>query len=243
MRLKFVMLFAVTLASLVGVAAEAGPRAVVELFTSQGCSSCPPADRILSELAREPDIVALSLPVDYWDYLGWKDTLAVPAFSARQRAYANVHGDQQVFTPQMVINGTASCVGSDRAKLNESIIRAAGGGNPLPVEVSLKEEGRNVAIKVAPAPGLSSGELWILPIVKARQVAIGRGENRGRSVTYANVVRGMTRVGFWSGAPAEIQVPLSVARPEGADSYVVLVQSGEQSKPGRILGAAKGPGL
>ena len=243
MRPKLHLLFVAALASLIGVAAEAGPRAVVELFTSQGCSSCPPADSLLGELAREPDIVALSLPVDYWDYLGWKDTLASPAFSARQRAYASARGDQQVFTPQMVINGAAFCVGSDRVKLTDSIARAAGAGDPFPVGVSVTEDSRNVAIKVAPASGLPSGELWVLPVVKARHVAIGRGENRGRSVTYANVVRGMTRVGFWSGAPAEVEVPLSVARPEGADSYVVLVQSGEESKPGRILGAAKGPGL
>src|ERR671917_179365 len=104
----------VVAAALTGPSVAApSPRAVVELFTSQGCSSCPPADRVLAELAREPDVIALSLPVDYWDYLGWKDTLASPAFSARQRAYSNARGDRQVFTPQMVVNGKVSCVGSD----------------------------------------------------------------------------------------------------------------------------------
>ena len=97
------------------------PAAVVELFTSQGCSSCPPADAILAELARRPDIVALTFPVDYWDYLGWKDTLAHPLFTARQRAYAHARGDRQVYTPQMVVNGTKPCIGSDRAQIDALI--------------------------------------------------------------------------------------------------------------------------
>jgi hypothetical protein len=243
MRSGLISLAAFALASLGGLAADAGPRAVVELFTSQGCSSCPPADRVLNELAREPDVIALSLPVDYWDYLGWKDTLASPAFSARQRAYASARGDQQVFTPQMVINGTASCVGSDRARLGDSITRATRGRDALPVPITLDEEGANVTISVGQADAIPSGELWVLPVVKARQVSIGRGENRGRSVTYTNVVRGMTRAGFWSGSPARFEVPLSVARANGADSYVVLLQNGAGGKPGPILGAARGPGL
>jgi hypothetical protein len=243
MRSGLISFAAFALASLGSLAADAGPRAVVELFTSQGCSSCPPADRVLNELSREPDLVALSLPVDYWDYLGWKDTLASPAFSARQRAYAAARGDQQVFTPQMVINGTAFCIGSDRAKLGDSIARAARGRDTLPVPITVGEEGSNVAISVGRADAMPSGEVWLFPVAKTRQVSIGRGENRGRSIAYANVVRGMTRVGSWSGSPARFEVPLSIARGNGADSYVILLQSGEIGKPGLILGAAKGPGL
>ena len=95
------------------------PRAVVELFTSQGCSSCPPADALLADLARQPDIVALSFPVDYWDYLGWKDTLAHSAFTARQKAYAHSRSDRQVYTPQMIVNGKKPCIGSDRAQIEK----------------------------------------------------------------------------------------------------------------------------
>ena len=98
-------------------AAVAGPLAVVELFTSQGCSSCPPADAALRDLARRTDLIALTMPVDYWDYLGWRDTLAQPAFTARQRAYAATRGDRQVFTPQVVVNGKGACLGSDAAAL------------------------------------------------------------------------------------------------------------------------------
>ena len=232
--------------ALPGSAGE-NPKAVVELFTSQGCSSCPPADRVLAELAREADVIALSLPVDYWDYLGWKDTLASPAFSARQRAYSNARGDRQVFTPQMIVNGKISCVGSDRAQIGRSMARASAGSDRLPVRIELAENGPMLTIDVGganpPSNPPATGEVWVLPVVKAREVAIGRGENRGRSVTYANVVRGMTRAGYWSGAPARLEVPLKKARHGEADSYVVLLQEGDPEKPGSILGAAKGPGL
>ena len=96
--------------------AHADPRAVVELFTSQGCSSCPPADKILGELAKDPSIVALSMPIDYWDYLGWKDTLADSRFSARQKAYSHARGDRNLYTPQMIVNGSAQVIGSDRRR-------------------------------------------------------------------------------------------------------------------------------
>src|SRR5438128_802553 len=101
--------------------AHADPRAVVELFTSQGCSSCPPADRILGELAKDPSVIAVSLPIDYWDYLGWKDTLADSRFSARQKAYSQMRGEREVYTPQVVVNGSAPVIGSDRASIEGAI--------------------------------------------------------------------------------------------------------------------------
>src|SRR5580704_15207858 len=105
------------------LANAAEPRALLELFTSQGCSSCPAADKLLGELAGDPSLIALSLPIDYWDYLGWKDTLASPGDSARQRAYAHVRGDRQVYTPQMVINGATHALGSDRAAVERAIVQ------------------------------------------------------------------------------------------------------------------------
>src|SRR5450756_1517334 len=101
--------------------AHADPRAVLELFTSQGCSSCPPADKILGELAQDPSVIALSMPIDYWDYLGWKDTLADARFSARQRAYSRMRGDREVYTPQVVVNGSAHVIGSDRAGIESAL--------------------------------------------------------------------------------------------------------------------------
>src|SRR5207302_4582285 len=101
--------------------ADAEPRAVVELFTSQGCSSCPAADKVLGELAKDPNVIALSLPIDYWDYLGWKDTLADSRFSARQKAYSHMRGDRDVYTPQVVVNGSLHVIGSDRAGIEGAI--------------------------------------------------------------------------------------------------------------------------
>jgi len=241
-RLRLLAALAFAFSAMPSFAGEP-PKAVVELFTSQGCSSCPPADRVVYDLSKEPGIVALSFPVDYWDYLGWKDTLASPAFSARQRAYAEARGDRQVFTPQVIVNGKTSCVGSDRAQIGRAMTRAPAARQSLPVRIDLAEKGETLAIEVGRAEPPASGEVWVLPVLKEREVAIGRGENRGRSVTYANVVRGMTRAGFWSGAQAHFEVPLTKARPADADSYVVILQAGEQEKPGPILGAAKGPGL
>ncbi len=224
-------------------AAGSAPKAVVELFTSQGCSSCPPADQYLVELAERPDLVALTLPVDYWDYLGWKDTLAQPAFTARQRAYASARNDKQVYTPQLVVNGLKPVVGSDRDKA-ESVIGKAVSYGARPVAVTLSEAGSTVTVEVAASPDASmAAEAWLLPVARLREVTIGRGENKDRTVTYANVVRGMVKLGDWSGAAARFEVPLDQARPAEADGYVVLVQRTIDAKPGAILGAAKGPGL
>jgi hypothetical protein len=221
------------------------PRAVVELFTSQGCSSCPPADRVLAELAREPDVIALSFHVDYWDYLGWKDTLAQAAFSARQKGYASARGDHRVFTPQIVVNGVAISIGSVRAHVERSIAAANGDRAALPVAVNVTETGSAIAVEVGPATAgvPRKAELWVLPVVREREVAIGRGENKGRSITYANVVRNMTRAGVWTGTPARYSVPLHHARTADADGYVVLLQASAPSGPGMILGAARGPGF
>ena len=135
---------------LIGLAVPAlagpAPKAVVELFTSQGCSSRPPADELLVELAGRP--VALTLPVDYWDYLGWKDTLAQPAFTARQRAYASARNDKQVYTPQVVVNGLKPIVGSDRAKIEGQIAKAAEGPR-LPVAIALEETGAALSVAIA----------------------------------------------------------------------------------------------
>jgi hypothetical protein len=231
------LLLALTLSTL--TPASASPQAVVEMFTSQGCSSCPPADAYLSELARRPEIVALTLPVDYWDYLGWKDTLAHSDFTARQRAYAGARGDRQVYTPQAVVNGGEPCVGSNRAKI-ERLIAIRG---ELPVPVAAVEAGGQVAIEVGPGAPVEEAAVWLLPVARARTVPIGRGENRGRTSTYVNVVRGLKRVGTWTGQPARYEVPMEAVKEGEADAYVVLLQAVGQGGPGPILGAAKSPGF
>jgi hypothetical protein len=222
------------------IAAAPAPKAVVELFTSQGCSSCPPADLYVGELSSRPDVIALSLPVDYWDYLGWKDTLAQPAFTARQRAYASARGDKQVYTPQVIVNGMKPIVGSDRARIESLIAKSAHAG-ALAVPVRVNEARSVVTVEIGQGTGGAAAEVWLLPIVKAREVAIGRGENTGRTITYVNVVRNMTKLGDWSGKPARFEISRAVALPNDADAYVVLLQVTEDAKPGEIIGAAKGP--
>ncbi|MFE1598053.1 DUF1223 domain-containing protein [Methylobacterium sp. ID0610] len=233
-------------ALILGIAAPAvagdAPRAVVELFTSQGCSACPPADHLIGDLSRDPSVIALSLPVTYWDYLGWKDTLARTAFTERQRAYAGVRGDRQVYTPQAVINGASAVVGSDRAAL-EHTIRDPGTAVSLPVPIRSEAAADRIVIDVGAAPEAGRrAELWLLPVARSREVTIARGENRGKTVTYRNVVRGMHHVGSWSGVPTRYEVPRTVLQAGDADSYVLVLQA-EYGGPGRILGAAKGPGL
>ncbi len=216
-------------------------RAVVELFTSQGCAACRGADPVFRDLAGRPGIVALTLPVTYWDYLGWKDTLAQKPFTERQHAYAGPHGIRQVFTPQAIVNGAASVVASDRAGLERALAREAVQPGGLSVPVRGEERGDRIVIDVG--AGGQRGEVWLLSVLRRRPVAIERGENRGRTATYLNVVRGIQRVGPWSGQPVHYEVPLPSARAADADAWVVVLQGASNGKPGRIWGAAKGPGL
>ena len=236
------VLFSLIAAALVLLAhssANANPRAVIELFTSQGCSSCPPADKLLGELSADPSLVALSVPIDYWDYLGWKDTLASPAHSARQRAYAHLRGDRQVYTPQVVVNGATHALGSDRAAIEHAITQTdqKPGVMSLPVLVSMGGSGLNVRVDAAQTDH-ASGEVWMCPLMKAAQVAIERGENRGRTITYHNVVRNWIKLGDWNGTSASWNVPLSQIEASEGDAAAVMVQEGTHDKPGIILGAA-----
>jgi hypothetical protein len=221
--------------------AHADPRAVVELFTSQGCSSCPPADRIIGELAKDPSVIALSMPIDYWDYLGWKDTLADARFSARQKAYSHMRGDRDVYTPQVVVNGSVHVIGSDLAGIEGAIGETKKADGVMSVPVSMSVTGRQINVSVAASnrgPAAMHGEVWICSISKAVPISIGRGENRGREITYHNVVRNVLKVGDWNGSPGTWTVPLENISREGVDAAAVYVQDGNRDKPGPMLGAA-----
>jgi hypothetical protein len=221
--------------------AHADPRAVVELFTSQGCSSCPPADKIIGELAKDPSVIALSMPIDYWDYLGWKDTLADARFSARQKAYSQMRGDRDVYTPQVVVNGSVHMVGSDLAGIESAIGDTDKADSVMSVPVSMTLVGKQINVSVAASrkgPAVSHGEVWICSVSKAVPISIGRGENRGREVTYYNVVRNVLKVGDWNGSAASWTVPLENISREGVDAAAVYVQDGSRDKPGPMLGAA-----
>jgi hypothetical protein len=244
-------LIAVTIAALaMGIAtvdAQAPgkqPKALLELFTSQGCSSCPPADALVIELAKDPDLIALTLPVTYWDYLGWKDTLGKDSFAKRQKFYAKARGDGQVYTPQVVVNGSGHLVGSDKDEIQKTIRQLAPSG--FPVRIGLEEKSGNLEIKLTPS-GLASERaagVWVLPTTRLASVPVTRGENQGKTLSYANVVRGMVRVGDWDGKETTITAPLSATQAPEADGYVVIVQTDQPGKygmmPGPILGAARG---
>jgi hypothetical protein len=221
--------------------ARAEPRAVVELFTSQGCSSCPPADRILGELAKDPSVIALSMPIDYWDYLGWKDTLADARFSARQKAYSQVRGDREVYTPQVVVNGSVHVIGSDRGRIEGAIDATRKANGVMSVPVTMTQVGKQLNVSVAASgKGLATtrGEVWICSISKEVPIAIRRGENSGREVTYHNVVRNLVKVGDWDGGSGSWTVPLENVVHEGIDAAAVYLQDGSRDRPGPMLGAA-----
>jgi hypothetical protein len=221
--------------------ALAEPRAVVELFTSQGCSSCPPADKVIGDLAKDPSVIALSMPIDYWDYLGWKDTLADARFSARQQAYSRVRGDRGVYTPQVIVNGAANLIGSDREGIEGAIGETRKTDGVMSVPVSMALAGKQITVSVAASnksPAAMHGEVWICSISKEVSIAIGRGENRGREITYHNVVRNLLKVGDWNGNAGSWTVPLENISREGVDAAAVYVQDGNRDRPGPMLGAA-----
>ncbi len=221
--------------------AHADPRAVIELFTSQGCSSCPPADKLLSEFRNDASLIALSLPVDYWDYLGWKDTLAIPGHTARQKAYAHVRGDREVYTPQVVVNGVAQALGSDRDDIEKAIAQSRNRGLLLSVPIKVVVSDERVTVTL-PDRGDGDtavvGEAWLCPLSRSVAVGVGRGENRGKMLNYVNVVRRWVKLGTWSGKSETFTVPIDAIKFAGIDGVAIIVQRGSLEKPGAMLGAA-----
>src|SRR5947208_16698475 len=147
--------------------AQGEPRAVIELFTSQGCSSCPPADKLLGELTADPSLMAISAPIDYWDYLGWKDTLADPHNTARQKAYAHARGDGQVYTPQVVVNGTLHALGSDKAAIEVAIAASRKNGAMSLLPTLTVGEGRLNITMPDVVDAHAGGEVWLVGVMKA----------------------------------------------------------------------------
>jgi len=219
------LVFLASASGFISPAVSANPT-VVELFTSQGCSSCPPADEILGKLKQRDDVIALTFPVDYWDYLGWKDTLASPAFSKRQRDYARARGDRQVYTPQMVMNGRIHVVGNQESAVERGI-KTVAKDESIKLTMSVDGDAIRVSVKIDDAAkSTASGKatLWLVLFKGAETVKIGRGENSGNTIVYHNVVRQMTPIGMWEGKPMTINLPKSQFVAAGYDGSVVLVQ-------------------
>jgi hypothetical protein len=201
------------------VSTNGGGAVVVELFQSQGCSSCPPANAALNELADRPDVIALSFAVTYWDRLGWKDSFASPAYTDRQHAYAKALGHDGVWTPQVVINGSRDIVGNGKGELARAVSAAA----PVAGTTSISSNGANVTLTA----GQGSGTVWLIRYdPRSQQVAIKAGENGGRTLPHKNIVRQLVKLGSWQGRAASFALPAEKA---GLRS-VVLVQQGDVGK-------------
>ncbi len=216
-----------------------GQPAVIELFTSQGCSSCPAADKLVGELSARTDVIALSFPVTYWDYLGWKDTFAKPEYSERQRRYAASRGDGEVYTPQAVINGIKGCVGSDRNQIEAAIKATQASLSKTVVVMAAKRDGERFLIEAGVAPEGSphkSGHVFVAAVKRSTDVSIQRGENAGRTVTYTNVVRSFVDAGAWQGAATAFSIPVKGLTIDPGDTLVVFLQA---DKLGPIVAAAR----
>lgn len=204
---------------------------VIELFTSQGCSACPPADNLLNDLASRPDVLPLSEHVDYWDYLGWRDPFGRVENTQRQRGYAHRLGLSYVYTPQFVVHGETQAVGRDRTAVLRLINEAKARPDLVSVGIERRDDGALMA-RLEPAVLPSPADVWLVRFDAAHVTAVADGENEGRSIKNVNVVRSFTRVGRWSGEAASL--PLPELSP--TDSYALLVQ---ESNAGPILGATR----
>lgn len=205
---------------------------VVELYTSQGCSSCPPADALLHELAARDDVLPLALHVDYWDYIGWKDKFARREHTRRQKGYARAGGRRMIYTPQMIIMGQEDVVGADAMQVESAIQKHQ--KQPRPVSLKLRRDGGQLAIRLQPGAQMAEARLLVqlVRFTPERTVSITRGELAGKTFTYANVVEDWQVAAEWNGAEAlELTVPLG-----GSQPAAVLVQ---EAPFGRIIAAAR----
>lgn len=206
-------------------------KVVVELFTSQGCSSCPPADALLTELAGRDDVIALALHVDYWDYIGWKDVFGNPAHTARQQAYARAAGGTTIYTPQMVVGGRDHVIGAKPMEVMDHLRNQQGENTKTTVQ--LRRSGSNIQATAPKISGRSSPMVVQLVRYKPSEtVAISRGENAGRSIQYSNIVTSWQTIQRWDGR-SDLSISASAA---GSDAVVVIVQ---EDRNGPIVAAAE----
>lgn len=225
---KLLLSLLLSTVALVSTMSAAAQPVVVELFTSQGCSSCPPADALLGEVAKKPNVIALAYHVDYWDRLGWKDPFAIPAAVERQYGYVRRLSRSGAFTPHAIVSGDTSFVGSNRAQMDRAI---AGDRDALTIELS--NAGGNLVINL-PERWREPMDVHVVSYMKEATTKIGRGENARRTLREVNIVRSFKRLGKWNGVPQQMTMPLA-AFPKDATNVAVLLQRPNQ---GAIAGAA-----
>lgn len=217
--------------ALLGLMVSAGAVAqpvVVELFTSEGCSSCPPADALLGELARKPGIIALAYHVDYWDDRGWQDRFSIPEATQRQRGYVRRLSMSGAFTPQIVVSGDTSLVGSNRAEVERAVK-----GDRDSLRLSLSKEGDKLYVHFLEA-WRESMDVYLVSYLKEATANIASGENARRTLKHFNVVRSFKRLGTWNGKPQRMVAPLAEL-PRDASVVAVILQRKNQ---GAVAGAA-----
>ena len=230
-RIAFLLCTLAILAATPARADESTRAVMVELFTAQGCNACPPADAYLSELADRPGVIALSMHVDYWDYLGWRDRFARKACVTRQQAYRDALGLRMVYTPQMVVQGRAEAVGSDRAAVEGLIAAARDGARTATVAIEAREGRLAGIVRPGGTADTTGGTLWVAHYAREQSVAITRGENAGQTMTYRNVVTALMPLADWNGrSTLEIALP----RPGPGEGLALWVQGG----PGGPIRAA-----
>ena len=241
MRAIALFCLALFLALKPAAAAERAP-VLVELFTSGGCSSCPPADAYLGELAKRPGVIALSFHVDYWNRLGWTDPFSSAEATARQKGYAQSLKQSYVYTPEMVIDGRVHEAGSRREKV-EALLSAARADAVFPVALTRKADGMVEAALPAAGSATTDATVWLVLYDRSQTVSVRAGENGGRSIAHTNVVREIRRVGSWNGQAARLALPIDAAAVRERDGAVVIVQAGSY---GTVLSAGvlalDGPG-
>lgn len=215
------------------------PTGVVELFTSQGCSSCPPADRVLQTLSKNRETLALSWHVDYWDYLGWKDTFASPIATKRQQDYARSLAKRGVYTPQAIINGHTDIVGSHGSSVKEALAKFAGTpkGMVIPIDASISNGMLKIRIDAIPAS--RDATLWMVYFDNSREVKVERGENAGKNIVYTNIVYDIEMIGKVHDQTLQTEFALKEMAHRGNDSCALILQrTTTDGTPGPIIGAA-----
>jgi len=246
MKLCFVTRLAVLALVLptIGAAASARdlsrPNGVIELFTSQGCSTCPPADKLFEEFATDGKLVALAYHVDYWDYLGWRDTLSNPDSTDRQYAYSRSFGTRSVYTPQAVINGRIHVNGAKRNDIVDALADLNRAGEGLSVDVAIHENGDSLIIETGNADKPAQARKAHVVLVffaPPQSVGMQKGENEGRTITYWNSVTDVQTAGVWRGEATDYEIPADKIAENGGCA-VLLQVVGKDGAPGPILGAA-----
>jgi len=237
---------ALAVAALTGVSAARAdeaplpdkPLGVVELFTSQGCNSCPPADEFFAELAAKSDIVALSYHVDYWDYLGWQDTLSRKENTERQYEYMRAFNGRSVYTPQAVINGRTHVNGANRAAVDGALDSMARTGEGMLVSVKVGRSADGIVIDAGDGEPSANAHLVLVYFEPPQTVRIDKGENDGRDLTYWNAVSAIQTAGMWHGRAQRYELPASEISKKKGGCAVLLQSVGPDGLPGPILGAA-----